>query len=76
MFSSYGLSEVERPRGSAFGGAEQTQSKTSGAYNANQAVRSHYNASDEFTINAKVADELRKAGFGAVLTSKEDGLEI
>jgi hypothetical protein len=47
---------------------------TKGAYNANQAIRSHYNAADEFTVNAKTADELRKVGFGAVLTSKPDGL--
>lgn len=74
MFTSYGLPEVERPRGGGFGGVEQMDSKTKGAYNANQAIRSHYNAADEFTINTKTADEMRKLGFGAVLTSKPDGL--
>jgi imidazolonepropionase-like amidohydrolase len=75
MYTSYGLPEVERPRGGGgFGGAEQMESKTKGSYNANQAIRSHYHAGDEFTINATKADELRKAGFGAVLTSKPDGL--
>ncbi|HCM75485.1 MAG TPA: amidohydrolase [Cytophagales bacterium] len=74
MFTNYGLSEVERSRGRGFGGAEQTESKTKGAYNANQAIRSHYNAADEFTIDAKTADEMRKSGFGAVHTSKPDGL--
>lgn len=73
-FTSYGLTEPERTRGGGFGGAEQMTSKTKGAYNANQAIRSHYNAADEFTIDTKVADELRKQGFGAVLTSKPDGL--
>ncbi len=74
LHSTYGLPEVERSRGRNFGGAEQVQSKTKGAYNANEAIRSHYNASDEFTINTKDADELRKAGFGTVHTSKADGL--
>ncbi|HNV30740.1 MAG TPA: amidohydrolase family protein, partial [Cyclobacteriaceae bacterium] len=74
MFTSYGLPDVERPRGGGFGGVEQMESKTKGAYNANQAIRSHYNAAEEFTINTKTADELRKLGFGSVLTSKPDGL--
>ncbi len=73
-FTSYGLTEPERTRGGGFGGAEQMASKTKGAYNANQAIRSHYNAADEFSIDTKLADELRKQGFGAVLTSKPDGL--
>ena len=75
MYTSYGLPDVERTRGGrGFGGAEQMESTTKGAYNANQAIRAHYNAADEFTINAKVADEMRKVGFGSVLTSKPDGL--
>ncbi|MBN8578354.1 MAG: amidohydrolase family protein [Cytophagales bacterium] len=73
-FTSYGLAEPERPRGGGFGGVEQMESKTKGAYNANQAIRAHYNAADEFSIDTKTADELRKQGFGAVLTSKADGL--
>jgi imidazolonepropionase-like amidohydrolase len=76
LSTQYGLPEVQRPRGGGggFTGAEQMESNTKGAYNANQAIRSHYNAADEFSINAKVADDLRKAGFGAVLTYKPDGL--
>lgn len=75
-FTDYGLPVIERTRGGGggFGGAEQMESKTKGAYNANQAVRSHYNAADEFSVDTKTADELRKAGFGSVLTSKADGL--
>jgi len=75
LYTSYGLPEVERTRGGrGFGGAEQMASKTKGAYNANEAIRSHYNAADEFTINTKEANELRKLGFGAVMTVKQDGL--
>jgi imidazolonepropionase-like amidohydrolase len=74
LFSHYGLPEVQRPRGGGFSGVEQIQSNTKGPYNANQAIRSHYHAADEFTLNGKSADELRKAGFGAVLTHKPDGI--
>ncbi|MFN3840147.1 MAG: amidohydrolase family protein [Cyclobacteriaceae bacterium] len=75
LSTNYGLPEVQRPRGGGgFTGAEQMQSATKGAYNANQAIRSHYNASDEFSVNSTKADELRKSGFGAVLTYKPDGL--
>ncbi|MBL7875708.1 MAG: amidohydrolase family protein, partial [Cyclobacteriaceae bacterium] len=74
MFTNYGLPEVERTRGGGFGGTEQMESKTKGAYNANQAIRSHYNAAEEFAINSKAAEELRQQGFGSVLTSKPDGL--
>lgn len=76
LSTNYGLPEVQRTRGGGggFTGAEQMTSNTKGAYNANQAIRSHYNAADEFSVNAGKADELRKAGFGAVLTYKPDGL--
>jgi len=74
LHTSYGLPEVERARSGGFSGAEQTATKTKGAYNANQAIRSHYSAADEFTINTKTADELRRSGFGAVMTVKQDGL--
>jgi imidazolonepropionase-like amidohydrolase len=75
IYTSYGLPAIERTtRGRGFGGVEQIESSTKGAYNANQAIRSQYNAGDEFTIDAKQADELRKAGFGSVLTFKADGL--
>lgn len=74
LFTSYGLPEVEKSRRGGFGGAEQTYSKTKGAYNANEAIRSQYNAADQFTINTKEAEELRKSGFGAVMTSQVDGL--
>lgn len=74
MYTNYGLPAVERARGGGFGGVEQMESKTKGAYNANQAIRSHYHAGDEFSVDTKLADEMRKLGFGAVLTSKQDGL--
>ncbi|MDH5380549.1 MAG: amidohydrolase family protein [Cyclobacteriaceae bacterium] len=72
--TSYGLPALERVRGGGWGGVEQIQSKTDGAYNGNQSIKSEYNASDEFTVQDKEADKYRKMGFGTVLSFKEDGL--
>ena len=71
-YSNYGLPKVDRSR--SRGRTEQIQSKTKGAYNANQAIRAEYNASSEFTVDAKKADQMRKIGFGAVNTFLPDGI--
>jgi imidazolonepropionase-like amidohydrolase len=71
-YSNYGLPKVERPRGR--NSREQIQSKTKGAYNANEAIKAEYNASSEFTVNVKEAAKLRNIGFGAVNTFRPDGL--
>jgi len=73
-FTNYGLPEVERGRGRRFGGPEQINSDTKGAYNANEAIKSEYNASDFFDVNAKDAKQLRDIGFGSVMTFRPDGL--
>lgn len=72
-YSNYGLPKVVRPR-SGRGSREQIQSKTKGAYNANEAIKAEYDASTEFTVNAKEAAKLRKIGFGTVNTFRPDGL--
>ncbi|NNF35054.1 MAG: amidohydrolase family protein [Saprospiraceae bacterium] len=74
LHTNYGIPEMKRQRGGGFGGAEQIQSKTKGAYNANEAIKAHYNASQEFTIDAKAASTMRSHGFGAVLSFKGDGI--
>jgi len=75
IYTNYGLPKPERSRGGGgFGGPEQIQSKTKGAYNANEAIKSHYNAADEFNVDNKGAADLRKVGFGTVLTFKSDGV--
>ncbi|MEZ5044627.1 MAG: amidohydrolase family protein [Saprospiraceae bacterium] len=75
MHTNYGLPKAERPRGGGgFGGAEQIQSKTIGAYNSNEAIKSHYNAAAEFSVDDKSADNMRQGGFGAVLTFRADGI--
>lgn len=75
IYTNYGLPAVENTRGgNAFGGAEQIEPKTKGAYNANDAIRSHYQASLEFNVNNKAAEDFRNAGFGSVLTFRADGI--
>ena len=74
LHTSYGLPKIERSRGGGFGGAEQMLTKTKGAYNANEAIKSHYNAGEVFTNNSKSSAELKKAGFGAVLSFRADGI--
>ena len=76
IYTSYGLPKMEQSQGrSPFGrGAEQIQSKTKGAYNANQAIKSEYNAAEEFSVDTKSAETWRKQGFGAVLTFRADGI--
>ena len=60
--------------GGGFGGVEQIDSKTKGAFNANESIKSEYNASSEFTADEKTGEKLRAGGFGTVLTFREDGL--
>lgn len=50
------------------------QPRIDGAYNANDAIKSYFNAVDEFKVNDSEADKLRKLGFGAALTHSKDGL--
>ena len=73
IYSSYGLPEVKTPK-RQWGGPEQIQSKTKGAYNANQAIKSEYAASEEFTAHDKTAKKLRNLGFGSVLSFRPDGV--
>lgn len=75
LHTSYGLPEVKRTGGgSFFSSAEKILPETKGAYNANDAIKSGYIAGSEFSGDSKSAEELRKIGFGAVLTFRPDGL--
>ncbi|HNP47622.1 MAG TPA: amidohydrolase family protein [Bacteroidia bacterium] len=71
-FSDYGMPEVKRPSGGD--GFPQFLSNTKGAYNWNQAVRAEFDAYRNFTAEPKKAEELRKLGFGTVLSVYRDGI--
>lgn len=77
--SDYGMPEIVRPqggggRGGGGGGAPQYESNKKGAYYWNQAIQPENDASLIFKTNPTKADELRKLGFGAVLTHQHDGI--
>ncbi|MFC6999129.1 amidohydrolase family protein [Rufibacter roseus] len=72
-FSNYGLPAVSSNRG-GWGSPPQAESKKEGAYNWNQSIRPETNAVEIFKVDQKAADELRKLGYGAVVTVHQDGI--
>lgn len=75
LHSTYGIPKPEQTsRRRGFGGPEQIMPVTKGAYNANDAIKSYYQASNEFVPDEKTAGNYRKAGFGTLLTLREDGI--
>ncbi len=75
LYTSYGMPKIERPRSRGFfGRREQVPPATDGPYNANDAIKSHFNAADAFKVNAKDAKAMRALGFGAALTFRADGI--
>ncbi|RZK81895.1 MAG: amidohydrolase [Pedobacter sp.] len=77
-FTSYGTAEPVRATGGAggFGGGRQSifTSTKKGAYGWNEAIRPETKMSTIFTADTKKADDLRKAGFGAVNAINRDGI--
>jgi imidazolonepropionase-like amidohydrolase len=70
LSSNIGMPKIEssRSRGPQLG------PKKEGAFNANDAVKSYFNAVEAFTFSSSDAEKMRKAGFGAVLSHSKDGL--
>ncbi|HRI59572.1 MAG TPA: amidohydrolase, partial [Saprospiraceae bacterium] len=62
------------------GGGGQSQrppqplSNKKGAYSWNEALKPEFNAAEVFSNDTKSAEELRKLGFGTVVTHKADGI--
>ena len=71
IYSDYGLPEVKKPTPSD---GPQMLSATKGAYNWNQSVRAEYDAFRNFNSDTKKAEELRKSGFGTVMSINRDGI--
>jgi imidazolonepropionase-like amidohydrolase len=71
-YTSYGLPEEKSSRNRQ--GSPQFDSKKEGAFGWNEAIKAEYAALNEFTVDAKTAGKWRKAGFGAVLSHKMDGI--
>ncbi|MBI1226770.1 MAG: amidohydrolase family protein [Bacteroidetes bacterium] len=75
IYSDYGM--PERPQTSGGGGRRGSQylSNKEGAYAWNQALKPEFQAFENFSVNEKAAGELRKLGFGAVLSQSLDGID-
>ncbi len=71
LFSDYGSPELEKHK---YSEDPQIESNTKGAYGWNQAIHSDFHAYKNFAVNDGKADELRKLGFGTVLTHRKDGI--
>lgn len=74
LFSDYG---VPAAKAQSDGGAYwnyQNTSNAKGAYAWNQALKPETDASKIFSVNKNDASDLRKAGFGTVLTHQQDGI--
>lgn len=73
IYSNYGeppvpketLPQIRKP---------QMERTTKGAFGWNQAIKPETDAVQTFTVDKKAAEELRKLGFGSVLTSQMDGI--
>jgi imidazolonepropionase-like amidohydrolase len=73
-YSNYGQPEPVRQGAGGFRGDPQPDSKKKGAYNWNQAINPEVDADKVFTVNNNLAEDLRKAGFGAAITHTQDGI--
>ncbi len=76
IYSNYGLNDgndVARAPGGR-GRNVQYDSNRKGAYGWNDALKTDYNAHEDFSIDAKQAADLRKLGFGTVSTHRMDGM--
>ncbi len=70
----YGMPEVKSGGGRNFFAQEQIPPETKGPYNANDAIKTTFSASEAFTVQEKDAKMHRNLGFGAVLTYRPDGV--
>ena len=70
LISDYGL----KPQTVATAQRSNYESARAGAYGWNDAVKSDFKAAEYFEADADKAAELRKNGFGAVLTVRRDGI--
>jgi imidazolonepropionase-like amidohydrolase len=72
IYSDYGMPEIKRATFNF--GREQFETEKKGAFGWNQAVKAEINAEEVFLVNDKSAKDLRKVGFGTVLSHHPDGL--
>jgi len=72
LYSDYGITKAEKKKGRNF--SRQFKTNNRGAFNWNQAIKPEVEAGKLFKVDTKKAEELRKLGFGTVLTHQQDGI--
>ncbi|MES2627641.1 MAG: amidohydrolase family protein [Bacteroidota bacterium] len=72
LYADYGVAKPSRERDQNF--SPQLETRKDGPYNWNQSIKPEVNAVELFKANDKAAGDLRKIGFGAVLTHQADGI--
>jgi len=73
LVSGYGLPKPEKAARQRFPEPRFVSGKA-GAYDWNEAIRPEQDAAERFKADDKASGNLRKAGFGAVLTQVRDGI--
>lgn len=74
-FTSYGLASSQSARqGGGFGRTQVFTSTKAGAYAWNEAIRPEIAVRSIFTVDAKKAEDYKKAGFGTVQSVSRDGI--
>ena len=72
IYSTYGMPEIKKAERMQRG--PQMESNVKGAYGWNQAIHPETEADKIFIRDSKSAEEMRKLGFGAVMSFKKDGI--
>ncbi len=73
IYNDYGMPEAKPHMRNGFTGP-QPESNVKGAYGWNQAIKADLEAHKLFLHNKDKAEELKKIGFGAVVTCPKDGI--
>ena len=73
IYSDYGI-PVNQLKDKPHRAGSQFETTTKGAFNWNQAIRPEVEAGKLFVVDETKAEELRKLGFGVVLTHQQDGI--
>src|ERR1035437_3093430 len=72
IYTTYGMPEIKKSEHGFRG--PQMESNIKGAYGWNQAIKSETETDKFFIKDSKSAEEMRKLGFGSVLTFRKDGI--
>lgn len=73
LYSEYGIPRPQQASRTQSQGP-RPESRKKGVFHQNQAIRPETNAVESFNAHATDAEELRKLGFGVVLTAGHDGI--